>query len=40
MCIRDRAGGGTCRGLAPSVSVFCGTVDEDECGRAVDVPVV
>ena len=24
--------------LALPMSVFCGTVDEDECGRTVDVP--
>ena len=32
------SGGGTCRGLALSMSMLCGTDDEDECGRAVDVP--
>ena len=34
------SGGGTSRGLALPMSVFCGTVDEDECRRTVDVPGV
>ena len=34
------SGGGTFMRLVLPVSVFHGTIDEDECGRTVDVDVV
>ena len=33
------SGGGMFMGLVLPMSVFCGTIDEDECGRPVDVDV-